>query len=231
MLPEQDAANAVMQYAFKGGEMAIKITGAAAKNLALLLTAILQGKLRVKGKVNINTLIRQGVPLLSFPVPVDKLKEFCVLARDHGIKYSYLNDTATDKSAVSVDFFAAQNDVALLKTVFNKLNLGELPISGKIESKPLVRGALPFDKTPDEYVIDPELAESLERDTASSPTIRGRKEKDRPSAEESEKAPTNDEKTSVRARLLEIRQQQAAAAKTQDKTIPAPEKVPSPLTK
>lgn len=229
MLPEQDAANAVMQYAFKGGEMAIKITGAAAKNLALLLTAILQGKLRVKGKVNINTLIRQGVPLLSFPVPVDKLKEFKVLAREHGIKYSYLDNTAM--TAASVDFFAAQNDVALLKTVFNKLNLGELPISGKIESKPMVRGALPFDKTPDEYVIDPELAESLKQDAASSPTKRGRKEKERPSAEESEKAPASDEKTSVRARLLEIRQQQAAAAKLQDKTIPAPDKAPSPLTK
>ena len=229
MLPEQDAANAVMQYAFKGGEMAIKITGAAAKNLALLLTAILQGKLRVKGKVNINTLIRQGVPLLSFPVPVEKLKEFCVLAREHGIKYSYLNNTAM--TAASVDFFAAQNDVALLKSVFNKLNLGELPISGKIESKPMVRGALPFDKTPDEYVIDPELEESLKQDAASSPTKRGRKEKERPSAEESEKAPASDEKASVRAKLLEIRQQQAAAAKLQDKTIPAPDKAPSPLTK
>lgn len=231
MLPEQEAANAVMQYAFKGGEMAIKITGAAAKNLALLLTAILQEKNRVKGHVRIDTLIRQGVPLLSFPVPVDKLNEFKALARDHGIKYAFLKEKGNDKSAVSVDVFAMQNDVALLKTVFNKLNLGELPISGKIESKPMVRGALPFDKTPDEYVIDPELAESLKQDAASSPTKRGRKEKERPSAEESEKAPASDEKTSVRARLLEIRQQQAAAAKLQDKTIPAPDKAPTPLTK
>jgi hypothetical protein len=65
LIPEQEATTVAMQYVYKGGEVAIKIAGAAAKNLSLLLLSILQQKNRTKGHVMVKTLVQQGTPLIT----------------------------------------------------------------------------------------------------------------------------------------------------------------------
>ena len=196
MLPEHDASSVIMQYVFKGGEVALKLSGAAAKNLALLLLALLQQKNRSKGQVWVKTMAQQGTALMSFPLPTEKLKEFSTLAKQRGIMYAVIKGKV--EGAQAVDILARQQDAALLKDIFEKLNLGAIPIAAT---------AVPSPITPEELVtleqrgcktaVDHELKELLNKEGVERPTISGRKES--PSARGlNDKQP---ERESVRAKL------------------------------
>lgn len=166
MLPEQEATSAVMQYVFKGGEVAIKITGAAAKNLAMLLLALLQQKNRTKGRVNIGTLVQQNTPLVSFPVPKDRLKEFCEMAKPRGIMYAFIHDKKMDKAAASMDVMAKQNDAVLLKEIFEKLGWGELSPSGNYLPQRISREErIANERAGVITAYDPEVTVDLVKDT------------------------------------------------------------------
>ncbi|HMM30856.1 MAG TPA: PcfB family protein [Clostridia bacterium] len=170
MLPEMDASSIAMQYVFKGGEVAIKVAGAAAKNLALLLIALLQQKNRTKGQVWVKTMTKQGTPLMTFPLSTEKLKEFAELAKGRGVMFAFIQDK--DKAATHIDVLARQCDAALLKDIFGKLGLGELPVSGTIESSPLSeKDRIEGEKAGITTVYDHEVKEL---DTADRPQISGR---------------------------------------------------------
>lgn len=220
MLPELDATSVAMQYVFKGGEVAIKVAGVAAKNLALMLIALLQQKNRSKGQVWVKTMSQQGTPLITFPVPVDRLKEFSELAKQREIMYSRIKSKGKGASASHVDIIARQNDVALLKDIFSKLGFSDLPVAGNIESKPITKEArLKNEKNGMTTVYDHEI-----RETAERPTISGRRSV--PSARYSENSLGTETRPSVRAALKSFNAKQALGAK-----IPTKVKTPAVPTK
>lgn len=216
MIPEQDASSVVMQYVFKSGEAALKVTGTAAKNLALLLLALLQQKNRSKGQVWVKTMAQQGTPLMTFPIPADKLKEFSELAKQRGVMYAIIQ--GKDKTtATHIDVIARQNDVALLKDIFGKLGIGELPVSGKIESVPITKETrIKNEKEGVATAYDHEV-----RDTAERPTISGRRGD--PSAQRSENLLDIEKRPSVRDALKSYKQTPAKLP-TKTKKPPVPTK-------
>ena len=58
-----EAADQVVRMALQTGEVALKITGEGAKQLAVLLYAILKEQKKSKGKARMETLVRTGKPL------------------------------------------------------------------------------------------------------------------------------------------------------------------------
>jgi hypothetical protein len=230
MLPEQDASSIIMQYVFKGGEVALKLSGAAAKNLALLLLALLQQKNRTKGQVWVKTMAKQGTALMSFPLPTDKLKEFSDFAKQRGIMYAVIKGKT--KGAQAVDILVRQQDAALLKDIFEKLNLGAVPVAATAVSSPI---------TPEELVtleqqgcktaVDFELKELLEKEGVESPMISGRNVS--PSARELNDTRKQPERESVRAMLKDYAEkpsfQQAKPSK--GKKAPAQKPIPTKAVK
>jgi len=183
-----------MQYIYKGGEVAIKIAGVAAKNLSLLLLSILQQKNRTKGHVMVKTLVQQGTPLITFPLPKDKLNQFAELARTRGVMYAIVKDKNADKEAPSGDIIAKQNDAALLRNIFQVCDMGELPISAIVESKQIRKEehnpGIPT-------AVDPVVMEELDKNP-SDPLPSGRTRADIPSAKKSKNTADNEKRPSVR---------------------------------
>jgi hypothetical protein len=219
MLPEQDATSVAMQYVFKGGEVLLKISGAAAKNLALLLFAFLQQKNRTSGRVRIKTMAQKGEPLMTFPIPVDKLNEFKKLATDRGVIFAKI-PSRKNKNATHFDLIARQIDVVLIKDIFGKLGFGELPVSGKIESTPItkeMRMKNELDGVTTAY--DHEVIETAER-----PTISGRR--GGPSAQRSGNLLDTEKRPSVRDTIKLFNTKQAPIVKypTKVKKPPVPTK-------
>ena len=48
-----DAAEQIVRFGFEGAEVALKITGAAAKNIAAMLYAVLKDQKRTRGKARL----------------------------------------------------------------------------------------------------------------------------------------------------------------------------------
>jgi len=90
-----DAAEQIVRMSLEGVEVAAKITGSAAKEVALLLMAALKsnnGNLKLKGKARLTSMLKSGKPLEIFSVKESDLKQFVTGAKEYGIVYCVLRN-------------------------------------------------------------------------------------------------------------------------------------------
>lgn len=135
MMQEQEAVSQVMNYAFKGGEMAVRISGAAAKNLMVLIEGILTEKYKTGGAERLRNLIREGTPIKVFPLEKGLLKDFTALARKAGVTFSVIQDK--DKLSAGVDIFIKDTDSARVNYILEKVAAHKILESATIESTPV----------------------------------------------------------------------------------------------
>ena len=83
-----DAAEQVVRMSLEGAEVALKITGAAAKNLAAALYTVLKDQKKTKGKARIETMLREKRPLKVYTIKKEDCPEFARQAKGYGILYA-----------------------------------------------------------------------------------------------------------------------------------------------
>src|SRR5699024_2517627 len=79
-----EAADQVVRMSLEVGEAAIKITGAGAKQLAVILYAVLKEQKKTKGRARLETLVRSGKQLTVYSVKESELKQFVTEAKRYG---------------------------------------------------------------------------------------------------------------------------------------------------
>ena len=92
-----DAAEQIVRMSLEGVEVAARLTGTAAKEMALLLMAALKNNskdsLKLKGKARLTSMLKSGKPLEIFSVKESDLKQFMEGAKQYGIVYCVLRGT------------------------------------------------------------------------------------------------------------------------------------------
>ena len=63
-----DAAEQVVRLSLEGFEVAAKLSGAAAKNIAVLLVSVLKQEQKTKGKARLTNMIKSGKELKVFSI-------------------------------------------------------------------------------------------------------------------------------------------------------------------
>ena len=71
-----DAAEQIVRMSLEGAEVALKITGSAAKNIAAALYTVLKDQKKTKGKARIETMLRQQRPMTIYTVKKEDCPEF-----------------------------------------------------------------------------------------------------------------------------------------------------------
>jgi hypothetical protein len=96
-----EAAEQVVRFTLEGGETVLKLTGTAAKEIALLIAAALKSagksgdgktKLKSKGQVRLESMLKSGEALEVFSVKEIDLKDFAKGAKGYGIVYALIRD-------------------------------------------------------------------------------------------------------------------------------------------
>ena len=85
-----EAAEQIVRMSLEGFEVAAKITGAGAKNIAILLYSILKEEQKTKGKARLTNMLRSGKELKVFTVKSGDLKKFTQEAKKYGVLYCVL---------------------------------------------------------------------------------------------------------------------------------------------
>jgi hypothetical protein len=94
-----DAAEQIVRMSLEGVEVAARITGAAAKELAVFLIAALKsdgngkGKMKLKGRARLESMLKSGKPLEIFSVRERDLRTFVREAKRYGIVYCVLRNS------------------------------------------------------------------------------------------------------------------------------------------
>ena len=84
-----DAAEQVVRLSLEGTEMALRLSGSAAKNIAAAIYTVLKNKDRnkTKGRQRLSAMLKSGKPLKVFTVNENQLKQFASEAKRYGVVY------------------------------------------------------------------------------------------------------------------------------------------------
>ena len=119
-----DAADQIVRYSLEGTEVALKLTGEAAKNFAVFAAAVLRDQKKMHGKTNLTRLLRENKPLRFFEVPESRMKEFAREANVRGLLYVPVRDRA--KAAGKIEFAVWAEDAAKVNRVLEKMGVDYL---------------------------------------------------------------------------------------------------------
>lgn len=115
-----DAPDQVLRLSLEGAEFALKISGAAAKNIAAALYAVLKDQKRTKGKARITTMLRQQRPMTIYTIKKEDCSEFAKQARGYGILYAPI---PVKKGDDTLDVMVFQDDAARVNRIVERLEL------------------------------------------------------------------------------------------------------------
>lgn len=181
-----EAADQVVRMSLEVGEAALKISGEGAKQLAVLLYAILKEQKKTKGRARLETLVRSGKPLTVFSVKESDLKKFVQEAKRYGILYCAVRDPKGSSDGM-VDIMVKEEDAPRINRIVERFKFASVTEAAQIkteiqksrEEKSQAKGekAAPGKEKTKE---PPKEKPSPEKTQAGEPQSQAEPEKDRP---------------------------------------------------
>lgn len=232
-----DAAEQIVRMSLEGTEVALKLTGSAAKNLAAALYAVLKNrdKNKIKGRQRLTAMLKSGKELKVFTINESHLKQFSVEAKRYGVVYCALRGKQPSADGL-VDVMVRAEDASKINRIVERFKLATVDtasIKHEIEKSKAEKESAPPPPEPSMSEADRLLEELFggpakkEENASPNPFTTGT-EKSPQSAPTSKKPDRTAEGTSkemerrpsVREELREIRQER------QQKAVPPKAKQP-----
>lgn len=233
-----DAAEQIIRLSLEGLEVAAKITGSGAKNIAMLLHSVLKDKSQTKGKSRLSNMLRSGKELKVFAIKNEDVKKFQQEAKRYGVLYCVLRDKDNKSPDGIVDVIARAEDASKISRVVERFNLASVDkasiinevqkgIDSKNNTKSETETSQP-QKDEADLLLDDILAKPIQKEeiaqdetTSKNAFFHGATEKSPPSVPSSKKpkiientslentgVSSKTEKPSVREELKKIKQSQ-----------------------
>lgn len=235
-----DPADQIVRYSLEGTEVALKLSGLAAKNFALFVYAVLKDQKKTRGKTRLVRMLKEQRPFKFFQIPQEALREFAKEARTHGLLYVPIRNKRGDGQ---IELVAFADDAAKVQRVLDNLNLdfvksqaGEATVeqAAPQTSQPIQTERVPTETGPVEFQTADEFNVPEREDGPNFPP--GRESPGEPSTEKSPSvtsspgrntSPSSGEtRPSVRKELRDIRKelQEKRALKSPERQLPLPTK-------
>ena len=123
MNPGGDAAEQIVRLSLEGVEVAAKISGNGAKNIALLLYATLKQEQKTKGKARLTSMLKSGKELKVYTITNKDLAKFSQEAKRYGVLYCVLKDRKNNDPNAAVDVIARAEDASKIQRITERFKL------------------------------------------------------------------------------------------------------------
>ena len=152
-----DPADQVVRFTLEGTEMALRLSGLAAKNFALFVYAVLKDQKKTRGKTRLVRMLREQRPFKFFKIPAEAVREFAREAKNHGLLYVPIRNKLR-RDEIEMVVFA--DDAAKIQRVLDNLNLDFVRAqAGEAAVEPV-----PAQETPVPEAQTPNRMESVQLD-------------------------------------------------------------------
>ena len=158
-----DAAEQIVKMSLNGVEVAAKITGTGAKELAMMIYAILKDQKKTKGKTRLTNMLRSEKPLKVFAVKDSELELFCKEAKKYGVLYCVLKDK--DANDGLTDIMDRAEDASKINRIFERFKLATVDV-GEVRSEIERQRQEQAQQKKDGEIPTPERTQSEERTDA-----------------------------------------------------------------
>lgn len=114
-------AEMIVQFALQGMTYALRLSGAAAKNIAAMIAALTKQPDKSPGATRMKALLQSGEPLDYYTVPANKMQEFAEMSKNYGIQYCVAmnNDGA-------YDLVVKKSDSSRINRISEMLGIGQV---------------------------------------------------------------------------------------------------------
>lgn len=126
MSNSSDAAEQIVHFTLEGVEVAAKITGEAARDIAGLIAAAIKNpkNKRTKGRARLSRLLKSGKELTVFSLKQRDLEQFTRNAKKYGVLYTVLRDRTTKKHPdAEIDIIARAEDGSKIQRIIERFGL------------------------------------------------------------------------------------------------------------
>ena len=233
-----DAAEQIVRLSLEGTEVALRLTGSAAKNVAAALYAMAKNrdKTKVRGRQRLTAMLKSGKELKVFTIGDEHLKQFALEAKRYGVVYCALRGKERSADGL-VDIMVRAEDASKINRIVERFHLATVDtvaVRHDIEQRRARQNAAhEAGATAQEDQLLDELLGPASREKAENPAqaTRSKSHPSEPISGTQRKTAEGTTKTrpSVREELREIkaaRQEQADAPKQQDVKAPAKQTQP-----
>lgn len=195
MTSSGDAAEQVVRLSLEGFEVAARLTGSAAKEVAILLASVLKQEVtqsgKTRGKARLTSMIKSGKELKVFSLPQKDLKKFTEHAKEYGVLYCVLRNKYSDNPELPVDIIARAEDAAKIQRIVDRFELGTVDkatIVSEAERDVAEREAKEREvptKTMGERIVEEAMGKAKQKE---------RNEQENPTAAKTEKSPLSEQR-------------------------------------
>lgn len=176
-----EAADQMVRMMLSGGEVAVRLTGSAAKNLLAISLALAKSHRKVSGRMRMGKMLQQTRDLRTFPMTQEEYRVFKKGAREKKMLYAAVKNTRTSNGMVDVVMMPSEMERANL--VFAQMmyrqpeaerqQAQEVPSKEKQPETPK-KDSLSGRGSRDTSISSPTRAESAARMTGERPSVEGR---------------------------------------------------------
>lgn len=119
-----DAAEQVVRLSLEGTEVALRLTGSAAKNIAAAIYAVLKNrdKTKTRGRQRLTAMLKSGKELKVFTVSEEHLKQFATEAKRYGVVYCALRGKGKSEDGL-VDVMVRAEDASKINRIVERFKL------------------------------------------------------------------------------------------------------------
>ena len=129
-----DAAEQVVRFSLDAFEVVAKLSGTAAKEVALLLISIMKEEKKTSGKARLTNMLKSGKELKVFSIQQKDVKKFVEHAKKYGVLYCVLKDKDNGSPEAAVDIIARAEDASKIQRIVERFELGKVDKASIVES-------------------------------------------------------------------------------------------------
>lgn len=208
-----DSAEELVKIGLEGTEVAFRLVGEGAKNIIVMIHAIMQDNKQTKSKMNLTNILKANKPLNIFPIRAEDLAKFSKEAKKYGVRYCALTNKKDSKIDGIVDVMVFEEDAPKINRIVERFNFRSVEdIKEEMEKDKEIK-MIP-EKTKDEQFIDDIMPRTEEEQNKEIPSNDYEKTENENQSEiysntiSNEKMTnSNEEKKSVIQELKEIEQE------------------------
>ena len=121
-----DSAEEAVRLILQGTEVAFRVAGIGAKNMAVIIYTIMKEQKQTKGKTRLTNMLKTGKPLKIFTIRAEDLKKFSQEAKKYGVLYCALADKKNSKIDGMVDILVREEDAPKMNRIAERFNFREI---------------------------------------------------------------------------------------------------------
>lgn len=217
-----DTADQMMKMTLEGIEVAaeigLKAGGTAAKSLAVTLYAILTDNKKIKGRTNLDNMLKSGKELKVFAIHHSDLEKFCTEAKHYGVLYSVLKEKNNTDGIV--DIMVRAEDASKISRMVDKFDLATIDTKAIRESVLSQKDIKPMSDEEHDALLSKlmdekkktELARMSKDGTPFEPSSKTLKKENKKKAVARKRSIATTDRPSVRKELQEIKQEKLKSA-------------------